>query len=101
MPGRSNAASDIKQPQEDLSDQAVYLEADRLGAMIETNPDPLADECPVVNGGKCDLVFEVAIEGGNAFAVAWINGDAAAAHRTERWRGQRLQALRHFADHVR
>src|SRR5262245_16993394 len=100
MPGRSSTASDIEQPQENLADHTEYLEPDRLGAVIETNLDPLADERTVVNGGKRDLIFEVAIERRNAFAVSWINGDAATAHRTQGRCGQGFQALWHFADNA-
>src|SRR3954468_24020119 len=98
MPGRNSAASDIEQPQEDLAKGAVHLEADRLHAVVETHLDALADEGHVIGGRKRDLVFEVAIERRDALSVPRIYGDAAAAHRAERRRGQRLQTLGHFAD---
>src|SRR5262249_41124524 len=101
MPGRSRAASDIEQPQEDLPERAVYLEADRLAAEVKTHLDSFADEGTVVGGRKRDLVFEVAIERRNALAVPWIDGNAAAANRAEGRRGQHSQTSRHFADDAR
>src|SRR5262245_2639813 len=101
MPGRSSAASDIEQPQEDLAEGAIRLEADRLGAVVETHLDPLADEGPVIGGRKRDLVFKVAIERRDTLSVPRIDRDAAAAHRAEGRRGQRLQPLRYLADDAR
>src|SRR5258708_35580160 len=68
--------------------------------MVEADLDALADEGTVVGGRKRNLVFEVAIERRNAFAVPRIDRDAAPAHRAEGRRGQRLQTLGYFADNA-
>src|SRR5919108_1044671 len=97
MPGRRTAVLDIEQPQEELAQRAVDLEAHRLEAVVEAHIDARAEIGRAHLGRQRELELEDAPERGDALVVARVDRENAPAARAKRRRGQLARAAGHLA----